>query len=294
VSHASNPLPDFDTWWEYDHPEATEVKLREALPLAEQAGDRGYLAELLTQIARTEGLQRRFAEAHATLDRVEGMLGDDLPRAQVRYLLERGRVFNSSKHPDEARPLFLAAWELGRAHGEDFHAIDAAHMLAIVAPPEESNAWNRMALELAEQTQDARAKKWLGSLYNNMGWPAHDQGDYQEALRLFEQALAAREVQGDATLIRVAHWCIARTLRSLERVEEALAIQERLLREQEESGEPGEGYTEEETGECLLALNRQDEAQPFFARAYAKLSKDPWPVEGEAERLERLKRLGKV
>lgn len=286
-------LPNFDAWWDYEHPDVTEKRFREVLPLAEQAGDQGYLAELLTQVARTEGLQRRFAEARATLDRAEGLLRDDLHRARVRYLLERGRALNSSGQAERARPLFLEAWELGRAHGEDFHAIDAAHMVAIVAPPEESTAWNLKALELAEQTPDMRAKKWLGSLYNNMGWTAHEQGDYEEALRLFEKALTAQEAQGDAKLIRVARWCVARALRSLGRVEEALEMQRGLLRDYAGVGET-DGYIFEELGECLLALKREEEAQPFFARAYEELAKDAWLVEREAGRLERLRELGRV
>ena len=34
-----------------------------------------------------------------------------MPRARVRYLLERGRAFNSSCHPDKAKPLFVEAME---------------------------------------------------------------------------------------------------------------------------------------------------------------------------------------
>lgn len=121
-------LPAFDDWWDYNHPAATEARFREALPQAEQAGDRGYLIALLTQLARTEALQGRFTEAHATLDRAQALLnagakrsasvpagrgGEDLPLAHVRYLLERGRAFNSSGYPDDARPLFLEVWEYG-------------------------------------------------------------------------------------------------------------------------------------------------------------------------------------
>jgi tetratricopeptide (TPR) repeat protein len=293
VGQAGDTLPNFDEWWDYDHPDATEKRFREVLSLAEEAGDRGYLAELLTQVARTEGLQRRFSEAHATLDRAEGLLSDDLHRARVRYLLERGRAFNSSGRADEARPLFLLAWEFGRAAGEDYHAIDAAHMVAIVAGPEESDAWNRKALELAEQTGDARSKKWLGSLYNNMGWTRHDQGEYEAALMLFEKALAAREVEGDVTLIRVGRWCVARALRSLGRVEEALEMQRGLLREYVGVGAT-DGFVFEELGECLYALKREEEARSFFAQAYEELAKDAWLVAGEPERLQRLKELGGV
>jgi len=43
--------------------------------------------------------------------------------------------------------------------------------------------------------------------------------------------------------------------------------------------------------ECLYALDRQAEAQPYFARAYASLSQDTWLAAHESARLERLKRL---
>jgi hypothetical protein len=53
----------------------------------------------------------------------------------VRYLLERGRVFNSTGHRLEASPLFREAWELASAAGQDFYAASAAHMLVISEPP---------------------------------------------------------------------------------------------------------------------------------------------------------------
>ena len=286
-------LPFFDDWWDYNKPGETEAKFRALLPQAEQAGDRSYFIELLTQIARTEGLQRTFDEAHRTLDQALALLSGDLARAQIRYLLERGRVFNSSGHPEQAWPLFLDAWEQGLAAHEDFHAIDAAHMLGIVAPPGEQLAWNHKALALAEQTGDARAKQWIGSLYNNMGWAYHDAGDYTQALDLFQKALAFHEQEGKPDLIRIARWSVARTQRSLGQFDAALATQRELLQEVERSGEP-DGYICEELGECLLALGQPTEAQGYFARAYAVLSQNPWLAEKEPTRLERLKALGKV
>src|SRR5947209_19946449 len=94
-------LPDFDTLWDYTNPSDTEGRFREILPAARSSRDEAYLAELLTQIARTHGLQGRFDEAHATLDEVASMLPATPPRTQVRYLLERGRVFNSSGNTAE-------------------------------------------------------------------------------------------------------------------------------------------------------------------------------------------------
>ena len=57
-------LPDFDALWDYDQPAKTEAAFRALLPQAEASGDSSYYIELLTQIARTQGLQRDFAAAH--------------------------------------------------------------------------------------------------------------------------------------------------------------------------------------------------------------------------------------
>src|SRR3954470_22224789 len=92
-------MEDFDKLWDYQHPDQTEQKFREILPRAEQANDPSYLAQLLTQIARAQGLQKKFQDAHATLHRVEKMLTPDLKLARVRYWLELGRIYNSSGDP---------------------------------------------------------------------------------------------------------------------------------------------------------------------------------------------------
>ena len=135
-------LPDFRTLWNFQEPGETEQKFREILPRAEQSGDKNYLLELKTQIARTLGLRKRFDEAHALLDEVEQSIDESTPVARLRYLLERGRSFNSGGSPEKARPLFDEAWEFGRALPNPGLAVDAAHMIAIVVPSEEKRAWN--------------------------------------------------------------------------------------------------------------------------------------------------------
>jgi tetratricopeptide (TPR) repeat protein len=293
--NSGSSLPDFDALWDFARPAESEAAFRALLPeaqaQAQASGNLSYYLELLTQIARTQGLQRDFAAAHATLDQVEALLTDDLCRARVRYLLERGRVFNSAGQLQEARPLFEGAWEIARACHEDVYAIDAAHMVAIVAPPDEKLVWNRKGLEVVEQTSNALAQKWGGSLYNNIGWDYHEHAQYELALEAFFHALEWRKVQGDRREILIAKWCIARTLRSRGQTEEALRQQQALLEEWKLLG-ASDGYVEEELGECLLALDRLDEARPYFACAHAKLSLDAWLIATEPARLERLKRLG--
>src|SRR5262249_53913326 len=126
----------------------TEAAFRQMLLQAEDRHDLSYRLQLLTQIARTQGLQRQFEEAHHTLDLVFDQLSPQLVVATIRYLLERGRVFNSSGQPVEAQDWFQQAWELARGHEESaFFAVDAAHMLAIAASSfEEQTAWNETAL----------------------------------------------------------------------------------------------------------------------------------------------------
>jgi tetratricopeptide (TPR) repeat protein len=287
-------LPDFDALWDYNDPAATEVRFRELLPAVKAGNDLSSLMQLMTQIARAQGLQRKFDEAHAMLDSVQGMIKEELVVANVRYLLERGRVINFSGDPKKAKPYFLDAYEIASANNEDYYAIDAIHMLQIVDPPEEQLKWAGIALEMAEKTTDERARKWLGPLYNNTGWTYFDLKQYDKALELFEKSLAYCKSINDEEGIFIAHWTIARTYREVSRIDEALALQQALKQEIDEKGLEPDGYVYEEIGECLLILQRMDEAVPYFAKAYELLSQDPWLQANEQVRLDRLKSLGGV
>src|ERR1700694_2261902 len=168
-----------DRAWDFDRPAESEVRFRAELA----ALPRGSAAslEVSTQIARAQGLQRQFDAAHAPLDAVEQALPGKPERVGIRYLLERGRVFNSSRQPDKAVPLFKDALDRARPAAEDFLAIDAAHMLGIATPAEEGLKWTLEAVAMTERTSDARARRWLASLYNNIGWAYHERGDYGDA-----------------------------------------------------------------------------------------------------------------
>ena len=233
VADQHSNLPDLHRLWDHNDPAGTESKFRAGLAKAEASDDRGYHAELLTQIARAQGLQRQFDEAHRTLDEAEEMIDGDMHRARVRLLLERGRVFNSSGSEDKAKPPFIKAWELASSEGIDGLAVDAAHMMAIVEVNAEALKWNHKALDLANSSSDPDAQRWKAPLYNNIGWSYHSDGVYDEALTYFEQALQHRRAQGKADDIRIARWCIARCLRSLDRVEEALAIHHEVANHRE-------------------------------------------------------------
>ncbi len=272
---------DIDAFWEYSDPALSETRFRAALEPAQ--GD--VRLELLTQVARTYSLRRRFAEAHALLDDAEQQLTNAGPRPRVRYLLERGRTFNSSGEPEAARVLFVEAWDQAQAAGLEGLAVDAAHMVAItyVGTPA-AVAWNARGLTIARVSQDPKARALIPAMLNNSAWDLHALGRFDEALPRFEEAQAAWEARGKPKQIQIARWSVARCLRSLGRCDEALAIQRTLEAEHAAAGTV-DGYVFEEIAENLAALDRMAAARPYFGMAFEALSMDEWFVQNEAARL---------
>lgn len=288
-----------DGAWSFADPAGSERRF-----IAASAGATGNAelhAALLSQRARAVGLQRKFAEADALLDQAEMLAGgagaedagaaDARTLSRVLILMERGRVRNSAGDKDAATPLFEAAFEAAVAGGLEALAVDAAHMLGIVVRGERGMAWNVRAMEIAQASPDPRARRWVASLSNNIGWHYHDHADYARALECFQVALTAREAAGQVEPILVARWCVGRCLRSLGRLAEALELQRELEAEHDRRGTP-DGFVQEELGECLLGMHKPDAARPHFAAAHRLLSQDPWLAQSEPRRLARLAELG--
>ena len=278
---------DIDAYWEYADPAASEDRFRGLLEQA-QADER---LEVQTQIARTYSLRRDFAQAHRLLDEVERQLATAGAAPRVRYLLERGRTFNSAGDKERAKPLFVEAWQIASANGLDGLAVDAAHMVPIVVAGAEGAEWTRRGVELARRSHDAKARALLPALLNNHAWNLHDEGRHAEALPVFREAEAAWLATGKQPQGRIARWSVARCLRSLGRFEEALAIQRSLEQEWAAAGQ-ADGYVFEEMAELLDATGKPDQAKPYFQRAADELGKDAWFVENEPRRLARLRERG--
>jgi tetratricopeptide (TPR) repeat protein len=196
-----------DVLFDVDDPSGSEARLRSAATEHED-GDR---AELETLIARTLGLQERFAEGHTALDAisVSGMV------VQARIELERGRLLRSAGDSAASVPHFERAIELARATGHTFLELDAMHMLALVRP-ERADDIVTAALVAAAKTDDARTKRWTVALHNNLGWALHDAKSYDAALVQFRLALEAAESFGTAQQVRWAKEAIAECLASMD------------------------------------------------------------------------------
>ncbi|GAW50698.1 MULTISPECIES: tetratricopeptide repeat protein [unclassified Nocardioides] len=236
-------MTDATSLWDFDDPAGSERRFRDAADIAEGA-DR---LVLLTQVARALGLQERYDEGHALLDDLT--LNDDEVAARVS--LERGRLLRSAGDPEAARPHFDAAERSAAEAGLDVLRIDAIHMQALVADPADRLAVNERALEIVAQSGDPAARNWDASLLNNIALVHADAGDFTTALAVFEQALAARERQGDPVGIRVARWMVAWALRNLGHHADALTMQREIKAELD-----AEGRTDPFVDEELELLTR--------------------------------------
>ncbi len=278
---------DLDSFWEYSDPAASEARFRKLLP--EVRGDDRL--EVLTQIARTHSLRRDFVQAHQLLDQVEAQLHSAGSAPRVRYLLERGRTFNSSGDKTRAKPLFVQAWEIATADRLEGLAVDAAHMVPVVVGGAEGAEWTRRGVELARRSADAKARALLPALLNNHAWNLHDDSRFAEALPVFKEAETAWLATGKQPQGRIARWSVARCLRSLKRYDDALQIQLALEQEWTAAGR-ADGYVFEELAELYELLSQPGQAKRYFRRAADELGKDAWFVKNESTRLARLRERG--
>jgi tetratricopeptide (TPR) repeat protein len=241
--------------WDFADLDASERRFREALE--EETSPAGR-AEILTQLARVEGLRGDFDAGDRLVEEAESEAADELP-ARVRIDLERGRLYRSSGDRERALPLFESAYALALEADEGFLAGDAAHMAALAAPGREGYlAWTERGIELAESSAEARY--WLGPLLNNLGWEHYEAGEHAEALAAFERALAAREEDpGNAEPLALARYAVGKALRALGRSDEAVPLLEQAVAWAEGEGAP-DGWYHEELALEYAALGRTDEA----------------------------------
>jgi tetratricopeptide (TPR) repeat protein len=179
--------------WDFYDLDATEQRLR--TQLNDEPDDAGR-SEVLTQLARVEGLRDDFDACDRLLEQAEVLAGSS-PVAHVRIDLERGRKLRSSGDPDRALPLFEAAFSLARDSGQQYLAGDAAHMCALAVSDDRvaMEEWTQRGLDLGER--EPAAAYWAGPLLNNLGWAYFDAGEHAHALVLFEQALEVRKRDPD-------------------------------------------------------------------------------------------------
>ena len=166
--------------WDFDDLDATEARFR------------ALRAEALTQLARVQGLREDYAAGDRLLDEV----AEQDPRVRIRVDLERGRLRRSSGDNAAALPLFEGAF-------------DAAVEAGRTGSPATRRTWPHSRRPIATASSPGRIagsswptgprppRYWAGPLLNNLGWEHFDAEEYEQALDVFERALAIREQDPD-------------------------------------------------------------------------------------------------
>ncbi len=155
-------LDEIDTLWDYSDPSGSERTFQRVLH-GPNANNVEFRAQVLTQIARCQILQRRMDDGHATLDKTAQILSDQTPIAHIRYWLERGRAWNDAGRLADATAAFVEAFERAQTVGSDLLCVDAAHMLGVVPPYDMAVIWNQRAIAIAERSADESSGSTGGS-----------------------------------------------------------------------------------------------------------------------------------
>jgi tetratricopeptide (TPR) repeat protein len=272
------------TLWDFDDLDPTERRLREQL--AREADDAAR-AEVLTQLARVEGLRGDVDAGERLIEEAAARAGDDAT-ALARIDLERGRLRRSSGNLEAALPLFASAFETSLEARAYFIAADATHMAALAAPDRSGFlAWTTRGVELAEAQDEARY--WLGPLLNNLGWGYFENGEYEPALNAFERALRARERDpDDRRAIEIARFAVGKALRALGRSQEAVPLLEQAVAWAQSEGAP-DGWFHEELAEEYAAVGRASDAREQARLALPLLLEADPSFAGDGERAARLR-----
>jgi tetratricopeptide (TPR) repeat protein len=233
--------------WDFDDLDGSEQRFRSQL---EQETDEAGRAEVLTQLARVEGLRGGFEACQRLLDEAEPLAGSS-PVANVRLELERGRMYRSSGDPEAAYPLFQSAFGRAVEAGEFYLAGDAAHMCAIAVDDRKlQEEWTQRGLDLGER--EPAAGYWAGPLLNNLGWAYSEAGNHDRALDVFERALEVRRRDPDSAVgIAWAQYAVGYTLTRLDRADEAV-----VLLDEAATVLPGDSYVESELEAARSAAAR--------------------------------------
>ena len=272
--------------WDFADLDASEQRLR--AQLSRETTDEGR-AEVLTQLARIEGLRGEFDQGE-TLDRGGGGARGDSLVARTSIDLERGRLRRSSGDVEAALPLFESAYATALEARGYFIAADAAHMAALAESGREGFVtWTQRGIELAEEHDSAGY--WLGPLLNNLGWEYYEAGELEPALDAFERALRARERDpSKPEPIALARYAVGKALRGLGRPDEAIPLLEQAVSWAESEGAP-DGWYHEELAEEYAAVGREEDAREQARLAIPLLLEADPGFEADEQRAGRLRAL---
>ena len=246
----------------------------EAAESARKEFNRSVEVEAMAQVARMNLVLGNKEEGRSVLTSVGEKAVDSDPMGWTRYLGVRGRFEWQDDDLKTARGTFDEMYEYCTANALWGRAVDAAHMIAIVAEtPEEQIEWSQRGIEAAEA---AEQENWLGPLWNNMAITYFDMKKYDTALTCFEKAREYHWRHSGEVAKLFADYHVGMTHRYLGNYEESgrwlrpvLAWAERI------ENHSAIGQACEDLGEAAIGQGHKAEGLKLLKRA-----RDEYKIEG--------------
>ena len=226
---------------------------------AEQEQDVSIEVEALAMVARCYSIQHAREElGKPYLERAREKASKDFPLGWTRYLGVRGIFERERGESVKATETFKEMYEFANASALPLRAIDAAHHIAIAAPPAEQIEWGKRGIAAA---QEANSKGWLAALWNNLGASHEELAQYGEAVAAYTKARELHyEVSGEQAKL-AADWALGHAYRLDGKLDQAQELLDATLvwAERRYAEQPGPetaewvGYTLQDLGELAAA-----------------------------------------
>ena len=238
----------------------------QAVDQARKEFNRSVETEALAQVARMHLVRGEKDAGRPFLAEAAARADDSDPMGWSRYLGVRGRFEWQDNELAAARATFDTMYTYCSVNALHGRAVDAAHMIAIVAEtPEEQIEWGRKGIEAAEA---AEGEQWLGPLWNNLGATYWDNKQFDSALACYERAREYHWRHSNELAKLFADYHIGMTLRHLGRHDEARQWLRPVLAWAERLGNHGAiGQACEDLGEVYLAEGNTAEGLALLQRA---------------------------
>jgi len=248
---------------------------------ADAAGDNTAYAEAASMRART---MLQLGDRHGGevwLEQALARTSVDDPLGWSRYLGVRGRFEWTAKDSAATVATFRELFDYCEANGLYERAVDATHMMALVAPREERFEWARNGIAMAEAGE---LTGWLGPLWNNMGWDYVDAGDYEEGLAALEQARVYHYETGQQLSKLIADYSVAHVKRLMGDTDAAKMELQGVFAQANEMQEAGHldavewmGFSRWELAEIAVAEDDNQTAAEFMNQALRELEQAGMP-----------------
>jgi tetratricopeptide (TPR) repeat protein len=254
-----------------DYEQAMKV-YTETIENARSEFNRPVETEALAQVARVNLIQGNSVEADRYLGEAAERASDSDPMGFSRYLGVKGRFEWKAGNLKKSRETFDQMYVYCNTNGLWARAVDAAHMIAIVAESvDEQIEWGRRGIEAAEA---GGVDEWLGPLWNNLGATYYDDKQFEYALDAYLKARDYHwQFSGESAKLW-ADYSVGMSYRMLGQFDKAGQWLRPVLAWAERLGDNSAiGQACEDLGEIAIAQGRKSDGLSLLKRAREEYKK---------------------